>query len=178
MSENSDILLLTKLQYCHVIDNNTGIVRLVEGPYRGPLESNEEIYGKIEDKLIVKEGQYAIILNPYDVKVDDIKHGDREVRVGPTIFSLHPGEELEHRKIRNEYVLVQDKGLLMKAIRDFKEGEIKRKAGDRWIVEGPTHYIPHKYAIVEQPVKAISLGRDEGIYIKDEVLVNILSPNL
>ena len=55
MVENFDqtILLLTKLQFCHVIDNNTGVVRLVEGPYRGPLESNEAIYGSIKSKLIV-----------------------------------------------------------------------------------------------------------------------------
>ena len=164
---DQSILLLTKLQYCHVIDNNSGVVRLVEGPYRGSLESNETIYGAIEDKLIVKEGQYAIILNPYDSKIKDVKHGDREIRVGPCIFSLHPGEELEHKKIRNEFVLVQDKGILMKALRNFKTGEIERKAGDMWIVEGPTHYIPHKYAIVEKHVSAISLGRDEGIYIKN-----------
>lgn len=164
---DSSILLLTKLQYCHVIDNNTGIVRLVEGPHRGPLESNEEIYGKLEDKLTVKEGQYAIILNPYDSVKDDILHGDREIRVGPTMFSLHPGEELEYKKILNEYILIQDTGLLMKALRDFKDGETDRRAGDLWIVEGPTHYIPHKYAVVQNPVKAISLGRDEGIYIKN-----------
>ncbi len=164
---DQSILLLTKLQYCHVIDNNTGVVKLVEGPYRGSLESNEAIYGKIEDKIIVKEGQYAIILNPYDGKIKEVKHGDREIRVGPCIFSLHPGEELEFNKVRNEYVLVKDTGLLMKALRDFENGEVKRKAGDLWIVEGPTHYIPHKYESVEKNVGAISLGRDEGIYIKN-----------
>jgi len=162
------ILLLTKLQYCHVIDNNTGVVRLVEGPYRGPLESNEKIYGKIRDKLIVKEGQYAIILNPYNAKISDVKHGDREVRVGPAIFSLYPGEELEHNKIRNEYVLIQDTGLRMKALHNFMDGNGKeRKAGDLWNEVGPTHYIPHKYAIVEKGIKAISLGRDQGIYVKN-----------
>ena len=169
MVENIDqsILLLTKLQYCHVIDNNSGEVRLVEGPYRGPLESNEDIYGKIENKLIVKEGQYAIILNPYDKQSGDVKHGDTEIRVGPTIFSLYPGEILEKNRILNEYVLIQDTGLLMKALRDFKDDEVDRKAGDLWIVEGPTHYIPHKYSIVEKLVKSISLGHDEGIYVKN-----------
>lgn len=169
MVENFDqsILLLTKLQYCHVIDNNTGVVKLVEGPYRGPLESNEAIYGSIEDKLIVKEGQYAIILNPFDKNIGDVKHGDREIRMGPTIFSLHPGEELENHKIRDQFILIQDTGLLMKALRDFKDDDTERKAGDLWIVEGPTHYVPPKYAIVEKKVKAISLGRDEGIYVKN-----------
>ncbi|GAB4328144.1 MAG: hypothetical protein Kow0069_35290 [Promethearchaeota archaeon] len=166
MSEQS-ILLLTKLQYCHVIDNNTGVVRLVEGPFRGPLESNEEVYGKIEDKLIVKEGQYAVVLNPWDPKVGDVRHGDREVRVGPTVFSLYPGEVLEEDTIFDEYVLVRDTGLLLKALKDFDDGGVQRKAGDLWIVEGPARYIPHKYARVEKRVKAISLGRDDGIYVKN-----------
>ena len=170
MSENVDqvILLLTNLQFCHVIDNNTGVVRLVEGPYRGPLNSNESIYGIVRAKLIVKEGQYAIILNPYYKSIKDVKHGDREVRVGPIIFSLHPGEELEENKIRNQYVLIQDTGLRMKALKDFvDDAGNERKAGDLWNVVGPTHYIPHKYAIVENGIKAISLGRDQGIYVKN-----------
>lgn len=166
-TSDESILLLTKLEYCHIIDNNTGEVRLVEGPYRGPLESNEKIYRQIESKLIVKEGQYAIILNPYDAQIHDVRHGDREVRIGPTIFSLYPGEELEHGRIEDEYVLVEDRGLLVQAQRDFDDDGTPRKAGDLWIIKGPTHYIPHKYALVKRHVSAISLGRDEGIYVKN-----------
>nr|MDO8108729.1 hypothetical protein [Candidatus Sigynarchaeota archaeon] len=162
-----NILLLTKLQYCHVINNNTGVVRLVEGPYRGPLESNEALYGPIKPKLIVKERQYAIILNPFDAKRGDIRHGDREMRVGPTMFSLYPGEELEDNRINDEYILIRDTGLLVKAVRDFEDNGVARKAGDLWILQGPTHYIPHKYAAVERFVRAVSLGPDEGMYIKN-----------
>jgi major vault protein len=161
------ILLLTKLQYCHVINNNTGVVRLVEGPHRGSLESNEALYGPIKPKLIVKERQYAVILNPFDAKRGDIRHGDRELRVGPTMFSLFPGEELEADKVNDEYILIRDTGLLVKAVRDFEDGGTARKAGDLWIVPGPSHYIPHKYSMVERFVKAISLGPDEGMYIKN-----------
>jgi hypothetical protein len=36
-----------------------------------------------------------------------------------------------------------------------------------WIVEGPARFIPHKYALLEEHVEAISLGMEEGIYIKN-----------
>src|SRR5271157_2452604 len=161
------ILLLTKLQYCHVIDNNTGVVRLVEGPFRGPLESNESLYGAIRDKFIVKEGQYAVILNPFDAKSGDVRHGDREVRVGPTIFSLFPGEVLDQGVIKDQYDLVKGEGLLVKALQEFEDDKIYRNAGDRWVVIGPASYIPQKYALVEQTVRAISLGKDAGVYVKN-----------
>jgi major vault protein len=150
-----------------VIDNNTGVVRLVEGPHRGSLESNEAIYGKIQEKIIVKEGQFAVINNPFNATKKDIVHGDREIRPGPAIFSLYPGEYLEGGQIYNEYVLAQDTGLLIQATRNFDDSGKPRKAGDRWIIEGPTHYIPHKYATVEKVVNAISLAKDQGMYIKN-----------
>ncbi len=171
------ILLLTKLQYCHIIDNNTGEVRLVEGPYRSPLDSNESIYGTIRDKIILKDGQYIIILNPYDKEKDQILYGDREVRIGPCMFSLHPGEEIDRSYdvgemsptgIREEFVLKENIGLLVKALKDFVDDTgTTRKAGDLWIIKGPTNYIPPKYVHVERYVNAISLGHYEGIYIKN-----------
>jgi major vault protein len=163
----TSILLLTKLQYCHVIDNNTGVVRLVEGPYRGPLESNEQIYGRLTNKLIVKEGQYANILNPYDAKAKDVKQGDREVRIGPMIFSLYPGEYLENSSINDEYVLEEDEGLLIKANKIFDDKGTPRKPGDLWIIEGPATYIPHKYSQVEKKVHSTALGPEEGVYVKN-----------
>lgn len=161
------ILLLTNLQYAHIIDNNKGVVRLVEGPYRGPLESNESLYGNIRSKIIVKETQYTAVLNPFDVHKKEVRYGDREIRVGPTIFSLYPGEELEKGEVHDEIVLEQDKGILIKALRDYDDKGKARKAGDLWIITGPTTYIPNKFASIERFVSALSLGRDDGIYIKN-----------
>ena len=176
---SDSVLLLTKLQYCHIINNNTGEIRLVEGPYRGSLESHESIYGRVQNKIILKDGQYAIILNPYDKEKEEIKYGDREVRIGPTMFSLHPAEELDTSiqvgqrcvstlGIWDEYILKQNTGLLVKALKDFEDNTgVLRKAGDLWIVEGPINYIPHKYAQVQKMVEALSLGHFEGVYIKN-----------
>lgn len=169
---SDSILLLTRMQYCHIIDQNSGEIRLVEGPFRGPLESNEAIFGSVENKRIVEETQYAIIQNPYSEEEKDVKMGGREVRVGPCIFSLYPGEHLEGGRILDQYVLGQDQGLLLQAARDFVDGpdeasSVQRRAGDRWVIEGPTTYIPHKFARVLRQVEALSLGQDEGIYIKN-----------
>ncbi|HME55708.1 MAG TPA: SPFH domain-containing protein [Candidatus Lokiarchaeia archaeon] len=166
MSEQT-VLLLTNLQYCHIIDNNTGIVRLVEGPFRESLDSNEEVYGSIMNKCIVKEGQYAVIFNPYDPKIENLSYGDHEVRVGPTIFSLYPGELLEQGIIKDQYVLTKAEGLLLRALKDFDDEGTTRKAGERWVIKGPTTYIPPKYVAVDRAVKTISIGRDEGVYIKN-----------
>ncbi len=163
----SNILLLTLHQYCHIINNNTGIVRLVEGPYRGPLESNEAVFGTIYDKVIVKEGQYAVILNPYDKQLEDLRHGDLEIRIGPALFSLHPGEEIDGDRVNDEIVLVEHTGLLLRAKRDFEEEGKSRRAGELWIIEGPARFIPHKYASIVKIEHAISLGLNEGIYVKD-----------
>lgn len=169
MTADQSILLLTKLQYCHVIDHNTGVVRLVEGPFRGPLESNEQVYGGIEDKFIVREGQYAVVLNPWDAALSELALGDREVRVGPCVFSLVPGEQLEDDKIHDEYVLTKDTGLRVKALRGFDDAEhdVRREAGDQWVIAGPARYIPPKYAEVQEHVHALSLGATEGVYVKD-----------
>jgi major vault protein len=231
--EKENTLLLTKMEYAHIINNNDGKVRLVEGPFRGTLEANEEIYGDKESKIILKDGQYAIVLNPMKMESPgiekppepSIQYGDREVRIGPMMFSLYPGEELDRTRqvgrttfrgykkrgrkhdqygeivdeddtfyaedksfdgIRDAYILKHNKGLLIKALRDFDDdyiGEedvpdeniqgdkstkiVHRNAGEEWIVKGPCHFIPHKYAQVKRKVKSISLGSKEGVYVKD-----------
>ncbi len=165
---NVDTLLLTQMQFCHIINNNSGEIRLVEGPFRGSLESHEQLFGMIQNKVILNEGQYAIILNPYNPKTQTIQYGDKEIRIGPRIFSLYPDEKMENNTIYNEYILEEDEGLIITAVRDFKIDEMVRKAGTSWLIQGPTHYIPHKYEDIAKEVKGISLGVNEGVYIKNE----------
>lgn len=172
-------ILLTDLEYCHVINKRTGKIRLVEGPsrLRFILGLFEEVYGKKEKKIILNSNQYAIVLNPYDIEKRSLKYGDREVRVGSCAFSLHPGEELDNsipvgavynsNCIKEIYVLERHKGLVLKALKTFKEGDTERKAGDEWIIKGPIHYIPHKYVKVKKLIQEISLGEHCGIYIKN-----------
>jgi major vault protein len=47
------------------------------------------------------------------------------------------------------------------------EQNIKRLPGDRWIIQGPTDYVPQIEVKVLQKRKAIPLDKNEGIYIRD-----------
>jgi major vault protein len=191
-------ILLTNLGYCHVINDNSGIIRLIEGPFQGLLNADEHLYGEYHEKIILLEGQYIIIVNPYDKLKKEVTYGEREIRQGPAMFSLFPGEKIERTNdgenlrtdrvikleefedeegftryntnwdgVRDQYVLKSNKGLLVKAIRDFKENNIEHKAGDMWLIKGPTSYIPHKYVEIKKKIKALSLGNYSGIYIKN-----------
>jgi len=164
-------ILLTAHQYCHLLNHNTGHLRLVEGPCRInriiALLKHEDIYGPIQEKIILNEGQYAIIVNPWENTTQTIRHGEKEIRKGPCIFALQPGEILEENQIYTEYVLGPNTGLLVKALVDFDDNHITRHAGDSWLIPGPIRYIPPKTVSILSEVKAISLGADEGIYVKN-----------
>ena len=47
------------------------------------------------NKIILKDDEYAIVINPYDKESKSLIFGDREVRKGPMILSLRPGETLD-----------------------------------------------------------------------------------
>lgn len=164
-------ILLTAHQYCHLLNQNTGSLRLIEGPCRinriVAFLKHEVIYGSIQEKLILKESQYAVILNPYDPLTHKLNHGEKDIRHGPCIFSLYPGEELEDQLIHNEFVFGSNTGLLVKALVDFDDRNFHRKAGDSWLIPGPIRYIPPKTVSIISEVNAICLGADEGLYVKN-----------
>ncbi len=170
---------MTEQEYCHVINKRTGNIRLVEGPNKVNLTLNlfEEIYGKKQRKFILQEDQFAIVLNPYNTSTKELTYGDREVRAGPCMFSLYPGEELENSTqtgtarldfgIHSIYRLKRNKGLVLQALKDFMDEDIERKAGEEWIIRGPMNYIPYKYVRVKKTIEEISLAEHSGIYIKN-----------
>lgn len=169
---------LTEFQYCHVINHFTGKIRLVEGPTRLKLGLWEELYGQVHHKLILKENQYVVVLNPIDPKTKKYRHGDREIRKGPAIFSLNIGEDCEQYPngkggtviILDAYLLQKEEGMIMEAQHSFHDQGIDRTAGDRYLITGPCQYIPHKYERLIKTVKMLSLGEYEGVYIKNMTL--------
>jgi len=177
-------VVLDEEQYCHVFNRFTGVTHTVEGPYRRELAYDEVLVGDIEDKVVVSENGFAVINNPVEAGTSNILYGHREVRIGPTTFSLHLGEKLE--EVRSEYVLTKYNGLLVKTLRDFEE----HVAGSEFLVEGPKVYVPSKNEEVVKEVAGIPLSDTEGIYVQDrntgdtrlvkgteESLIYFLKPN-
>ena len=123
----------------------------------------EEVVGII-NVTTLNSRQYAIILNPID---NDGKPqlGKKRLVKGEKSFFLQPGEKLENG-IQDVYVLSEDEGLIIKCVESF-EDEKKRVPGDRWMIKGPTDYVPPVEVEVITRRKAIPLDENEGIYVRD-----------
>lgn len=161
-------ILLNRFQYCHVQDNNTGKIELHEGPIRIQLESHQILIGTYE-KIRVFEGQFALVLNPFSVERGDILEGEREVRIGPSIFPLYPGEKNEGG-VQNEFVLTDDDALLLRAQKDAPhplEPNQTMLAGTELLLRGPRKYIPNKDIIIKEKRTLVSLADAQGIYVQN-----------
>jgi len=118
----------------------------------------------------VFDGQWALVLNPFDNEKDDIVEGEREIRVGPSVFSLRPGELIEGG-VRDEIVLDDDQGLLLRARKDAPhptELEQTITAGTEVLIRGPRRFVPHKDVEIVERRSSISLSEDEGVFIQND----------
>lgn len=161
-------VLINRFQYCHVQDNNTGKTELHVGPTRIQLESHQVLVGTYE-KICVFEGQFALILNPFSLERNDILEGEREIRVGPCIFPLYPGEKNEGG-VQNEFVLTDDDALLLRAQKDVPhplEPSQTMLAGTELLLRGPRKYIPNKDITIKEKRTLVSLADAQGIYIQN-----------
>ena len=125
----------------------------------------EEVVGVV-NVTTLNSRQYAIILDPIggDGKP---QLGKKKLVKGEKSFFLQPGEKLE-RGIQDVYVLGEDEGLILKCIEAFEdENKVKRAPGDRWMIKGPTDYVPPVELEVVTKRKAIPLDENEGIYVRD-----------
>nr|WP_239578575.1 hypothetical protein [Archangium primigenium] len=128
-------------------------------------------------------GSWCVVRNPVvraegRVALDDfgqarIAVGDREVRVGPQVFPLYPGEELEG-EIVPEYVLGTNEALRLRALTAFQEegasaGARRREAGDEWLMRGPGRYVPNAAVVVVSDEKARVLKETEYCVVLNPV---------
>ncbi|CAF0830342.1 unnamed protein product [Rotaria sordida] len=110
--------------------------------------------------------QYCVILDP--VADGKPQLGKKKLVVGEKSFFLQPGEKLENG-IQDVFILGEDEGVILKCIEAFKDEQAKvnRNPGDRWMIRGPTEYIPPTQVEVVTRQKAIPLDENEGIYVRD-----------
>jgi major vault protein len=157
-SKNQKTILLTHKQYMHIIDENTGEIRLVEGPVRVQLASHESVHGVINNKIVLRSNQYCLILNP--VKEGILQEGEREIRKGPSIFSLYPGEILEHGKIQKAISIAKNEGIY---IRDIKTGTVRIELGPKQLFLGAYEELYEK-DLTEREIDALKLDYDHPLY--------------
>ncbi|MFW9991538.1 MAG: SPFH domain-containing protein [Candidatus Odinarchaeota archaeon] len=156
-------LLLTKTQFVHVIDNNTGVIRLIEGPYRGSLAANEMIHGKIRNKVVLKANQYCVVLNPLSSE-KKVLEGHHEVRKGPVIFSLHPSEIIEEG-IQEAFSLAETQGIY---IQNQETGEIKLELGPKEVFLTAEEVLYEKH-LTDKELDALGLDETDEMAVRIEL---------
>jgi len=165
---------LKNREYAYIEDANRGVVLVEIGPKVLTLEAHLTLITKSR-MVELGAGTFCVIRNPVvrqDGKVAldafgqaRIAVGDREVRVGPMVFPLYPGESLEG-EVMNEYVLGVYDALRIRALAGFDDkaasgGNLRREAGDEWLVRGPGRYVPNGAVEVVSAEKARVLKESE-----------------
>eukprot|EP00040_Diaphanoeca_grandis_P004086 m.26983 g.26983 ORF g.26983 m.26983 type:complete len:847 (-) comp15631_c0_seq1:111-2651(-) len=112
---------------------------------------------------------YAVIVDPCDDKGRP-QLGQLKLVTGPVSFFLNPGESLREG-IQPFYVLSEDEGLIIKATEAFEDtstgAKEARQPGDRWMIKGPTEYVPGVQVEVVERRKAMPLDDNEGVYVRN-----------
>jgi len=124
----------------------------------------EEVVGVVNITSLSNR-QYCVILDPVDAKGRP-QLGQKKLVKGEKSFFLMPGEKLE-KGIQNVYILGEEEGLVLKANESFMDGQNQRQPGDRWMIKGPTEYVPPVEVEVVLKRQAIPLDENEGIYVRD-----------
>lgn len=124
---------------------------------------HERLIGEVKLTTLTSR-QYCVVVDPV---IKNVQHlGKRELRKGEMSFFLKPGERLENG-IQNVNVLDSEEALLLRAREAFADGELKRKPGDRWMINGPTDYVPPVEVEIVERRRSIPLDDNEGIYVRD-----------
>ena len=100
----------------------------------------EEVVGVV-NVTTLNSRQYTVLIDPIGSDGKP-QMGKKKLVKGEKSFFLQPGEKLE-KGIQDFYVLMEDEGLILKCIETFEdESKVKRVPGDRWMIKGPTDYVP------------------------------------
>ncbi len=129
---------------------------------------HEEIVGHVRITTLTSR-QYCVVENPIggDGKP---QLGVSEVVKGEKSFFLRPGEEIPDG-IQDIFVLGEDEGIVLRSLEAYTDTTVdpavQRQPGDRWMLKGPTEYIPPVQVEVVATRKAMPLHESEGIYVRN-----------
>lgn len=93
--------------------------------------------------------------------------GEIEYRRGPCDFPLYPGESCSG--VYQAKVLFKGEAAQIKVLSDFED----KKAGQRYLIYGPTLYFPNKYETLEKVINAIKISQSEAIYVRNTLTAKL-----
>jgi major vault protein len=176
MSEPA-VIRIKPFYYIHVLDNNTNVTRVENGPQTFTRQDHEKVVAGPEPMIMIPPRNFCIIANPVmrDEKGNPLldsngqvrlRHGDEEIRFEQEPFPLYPGEKLAG-KVSPLQVVQPNTALRLKAIRDFTDEKgVTHKAGDEWLFPGPDTYVPRIEVTVLEVIKAVILKAGQALKLR------------
>jgi len=125
---------------------------------------HEQVIGEVKITTLTNR-EYCVVNDPHKNGVPQL--GKKELRRGEVAFFLKPGETLE-AGIQAVMVLGEEEALLLRARESFTDDQGKRHvAGERWMIYGPTEFVPAIEVEIIEKRKSIPLDENEGVYVRD-----------
>jgi len=174
---SANVIRIKPYYYIHVLDNNTNVTDVVVGPLTFTRQEHQSVVSGPTAMIMVPPRHYCIIENPVvrdekQLVIKDengqvkLRHSDQEIRFeSPDPFPLYPGENL-FGKVSPLQVVAPNTAIRLRAIRDFKDGNVHRQAGDEWLFKGPGTYIPSIEVQVVEITRAIIIKPNQALRLK------------
>merc|ERR1719192_1073587 len=157
-------------------DENLNKTRKSGEEYLVTINDTETFIPDVYEKVVgtvnvttLNNRQYCVIVNPIGEKGKP-QLGAKKLVKGEKSFFLQPGEALEDG-IQEVFILGENEGVVLRANEaftdEFVNPSVERQPGDRWMLKGPTEYIPPVEVEVVTRRRAIPLHENEGIYVRN-----------
>lgn len=176
-----DSIKLEPYTYIHILDLNTNLTRLEEGPKTLFRLDHEEIVLAPQKMVKLPPTSYVVIGNPVILdahkKVSVNPDGTLKNRFGeqaiktseefPDPFPLYPGEELLTKEPKKYVVAGKDESIQIEVLRDYTDGnKVNRYAGQIYQIRGPITYIPRIEETYLKTIKATTITKNQGLILK------------
>jgi len=180
--ESINAIYLTDKLAVHVVatqsfkDENLNKTRKSGEEYLVTINDTETFIPDVYEKVVgtvdvttLNNRQYCVIENPIGENGKP-QLGAKKLVKGERSFFLQPGETLEDG-IQEVFILGENEGVVLRANEaftdEFVNPSVERQPGDRWMLKGPTEYIPPVEVEVITRRRAIPLHENEGIYVRN-----------
>ncbi|KNC56433.1 major vault protein [Thecamonas trahens ATCC 50062] len=173
---NSPVIRLPPGYFVHVLDTNSNVTRVHQGPATLTTMDHEQIVLGPRAMIVVPPAHYCVVADPVvrddagEPVVEDgqfkVAFGERKVVVSGEPFLLYPGESMASG-VTPLFVVPEGSALRLRSDREFTDGEgVVRPAGSEWYVRGPQTYTPLVeatpvelvYAVPLEPTQALRLA--------------------
>lgn len=178
----SQVVRIPPWHYVHILDTNSGVTRVENGPLVYTLQEHEKIQLSPERMVTIPPRNYCVISNPVLRNPETgeplkdkhgnyrLSRGDEEIRFddyfGGSPFPLFPGETVK-AAVESLQVVKPQTALRLRCLRDFKtdDGE-EHNAGDEWLFRGPGTYRPRVEVQVLAVINSTVIRPNEALKVR------------